>query len=116
MTTAHPPDPDVSPRPTFGRTLCNCVRFHRPMPVADEVHYPVPLDAPFYGPKDQATVWLCPTTKAAVRACTRVHLAAREQDREPTRAELRPFGRYARALAQVAMDTLGPQADIPMDP
>lgn len=116
MTLAHPPGIDVAARPTGGKTACTCVRWHRPVPAEDVGHHPVPTGQPFFGAKSQALIWLCPTTHASVHACIRVHLHARMQDREPTAVELRPFTRYVRALAQVAMDALGPQADIPLDP
>jgi hypothetical protein len=116
MTQAHPPGIDVTARPTFGKTLCRCVRWHRPVVAEDEAHHPIPTGAPFHGDPKQATVWLCPTVHSAVHACIRIHLHARAKDREPTVVELRPYTRFVKGLAQQAMDALGPQADIPLDP
>lgn len=115
MTEAHPPGVDVLMRPTFGRSLCHCVRWHRPVVAEDEAHHPIPKGAPFFGDPKQATVWLCPTTHSAVHACIRIHLAARKQGREATVQELRPYTRFVKQLAKTAMDALGPQADIPLD-
>ena len=112
MTEAHPVGVDVTSRPTFGRSLCRCVRYHRPVVAEDEAHHPIPTGAPFHGDPKQATIWLCPTAHSAVHMCIRVHLGARAKDRVPTAAELRPFTRFTKRLAQQAMDALGPQAEI----
>lgn len=114
MTQAHPPGVDVATRLTGGHVLCQCVRWHRPVPAEEESHHVVPIGEPFHGPANGERVLLCPTTHSAVHACIRVHLHARTQDREPTAAELRPFTRYVKALAQRAMDALGPQAEVPL--
>ncbi|HEV8653093.1 MAG TPA: hypothetical protein VG276_27805 [Actinomycetes bacterium] len=116
MTQAHPPGVDVTTRLTYGDVRCQCVRWHRPVPAEEESHHIIPVGAPFHGPANGDQVLLCPTSHSAVHACLRVHLKARTQDRKPTKAELRPYTRYVRKLAQVAMDALGPQADIPLDP
>jgi hypothetical protein len=89
--------------------------WHRPVVAEDEAHHPIPKGKPFLGDPKQATIWLCPTAHAAVHSCIRIHLHARKLDRKPTPLELRPYTRFTKALAQVAMDALGPQADIPLD-
>ena len=116
MTTAHPPGVDVAARPTQGRPSCPCCRWHRPVPVEEEGHHPVPTGAPFFGSKDQALVYLCPTAHMNVHSAIRVHLKAQRANRAPTAVELRPYSRFVRKLAQQAMDALGPQADIDLDP
>ena len=116
MTSAHPPGVDVTARPTRGRPTCTCIRFHRPVPVEEEGHHPIPTGAPFFGLKDQALIYLCPTAHVNVHSAIRVHLKARAQGREPTKLELRPFTMHVRRLAEQAMAALGPQADIDLSP
>jgi hypothetical protein len=117
MTLAHPPGVDVTSLPTNGKPACQCVRWHRPVPAEDEIHHIVPRGAPFHGPDIEPNrVELCPTTHSAVHACIRVHLKAHKGDRVPSAAELRPYTRYVKLLAQRAMDALGPQADIDLNP
>lgn len=106
MTEAHPPNTTVERRLTLGKTACPCVRWHRPVPAEEEGHHEIPTGQPFNGPKNQVLAWLCPTTHSAIHACIRVHLKAKAQGRKPTKAELRPFTRFVRRLAQVAMDSL----------
>jgi hypothetical protein len=117
MTTAHPPGVDVTTRPTNGRVMCRCITWHRPVPAEEEIHHIVPRGAPFHGPDIVSNrLPLCPTAHSAVHMAIRVWLKARKQDREPTTADLRVFTRYTRSLAKQAMDALGPQADLPLDP
>jgi len=116
VTLAHPPGVDVGMRLTGGYPLCRCVKWHRPVPAEEESHHIVPVGAPFHGPEHGDQVLLCPTSHSAVHACIRVHLYAATQDRAPTKLELRPFTKYVRKLAEQAMDALGPQAEIPLDP
>lgn len=114
MSLAHPPGMDVAARLTGGYVTCPCVRWHRPVPAEEESHHVVPKGEPFHGPENGEQVLLCPTTHSAVHACIRAHLHARSQNREPSEAELRHYSKFTRKLAQQAMDTLGPQAEVPL--
>jgi hypothetical protein len=117
VTAAHPPGVDVAARPTNGMTSCRCIRWHRPVPIEEEIHHIIPRGAPFHGPDvDANRVALCPTAHVNVHSCIRVWLRARKLDRVPTPLELRPYTRYVRKLAEQAMAALGPQADVPLDP
>ena len=112
VTEAHPPGVDVSMRLTHGHVTCGCVRWHRPVPVEEEGHHPVPTGAPFHGDPKQALIWLCPTCHVNVHSAIRVHLKALRANRVPTVAELRPYSKFVRRLAEQAMAALGPQAEI----
>jgi len=116
VTTAHPSGVDVIMRSTGGRASCACIRFHRPVPVEEEGHHPIPTGEPFFGAKTQALVWLCPSAHVNVHSCIRVHLKARKLGRAPTKVELRVYTRFVRGLAEQAMAALGPQADVPLNP
>ena len=115
MTEAHPSGVDMTMRPTNGMTSCRCIRFHRPVPVEEEIHHIVPRGAPFHGlDVDGNRVALCPTAHVNVHSAIRVWLRARKLHRVPTQAELRPYTRFTRKLAEQAIAALGPQADIPL--
>ncbi len=112
MTSAHPPGVAVGTRLTNGKPICQCLRWHRPVPAEEESHHVIPVGHPFLGPHNGEQVLLCPTSHSAVHAAIRVWLHARSQDRMPTKLELRPFTKFTRGLARRAMDALGPQADV----